>query len=188
MWIGPYGPHRLQVVISRPNLGEQKTEPSTPNLKLPSQFVHIASRGRAVGRRMSSSSKGWAVAKQKLSGKAAARRRSNSDRTHRTVLTRVSQHNELLSHGALVFKAVPSGSARRRVTATAGFVVVKDSASPEMLCSLLERDWRLPPPSVLLSVTGSAQAMHLAGAGRIRSDPRRGGAARNLHFLTYLCI
>ena len=61
----------------------------------------------------------------------------------------------LHSSGDVIFK---QGS---RSKESAKFAVLPDSASVDILCDLLETVWKLEPPSVLLSVTGSAQDMAL---------------------------
>ena len=61
--------------------------------------------------------------------------------------------------GQIIFK-----SDARRAKDSSKFAVVGDSMQAEHVCDLLEQDWNLKRPSVLLSVTGSAQDLRLDGA------------------------
>ena len=54
--------------------------------------------------------------------------------------------------GQIIFK-----SDARRAKAAPKFALVGDGMQAEHVCDLLEQDWNLKRPSVLLSVTGSAQ-------------------------------
>ena len=68
----------------------------------------------------------------------------------------IPKDDALLSMGSIIFK-----QENRRAKASARFAVVQDSVAVERMCDLLIQDWGLKRPSVLLSVTGSAQDLRL---------------------------
>ena len=69
----------------------------------------------------------------------------------------------LHSMGQIIFK-----SDARRAKDSSKFAVVGDGMQAEHVCDLLEQDWNLKRPSVLLSVTGSAS--HLELEPRLQKD------------------
>jgi len=69
---------------------------------------------------------------------------------------RPNEEKGILSAGNVVFK-----TERRRAKASARFAVVQDTVAVERLVHMFEKDWRLKRPSVLLSITGSAQDLRL---------------------------
>lgn len=63
---------------------------------------------------------------------------------------------DIVSAGEVIFK-----SETQKATASAKFAVLKEGTPTEHLVQLLRERWRLERPSVLLSVSGSAQDMKL---------------------------
>lgn len=77
----------------------------------------------------------------------------------------------MLSHGGIIFTEAT------RSKQSARFAVVKDDTPVETLTHLLQTEWKLKPPSVLLSVTGSAQDMKFDHGSSLEQVLKHGIAA-----------